>query len=78
MGTFDNTRKALAKYDATQCLRDKAWDNVMTVNHVVMAEENDRLALRTVQDAFHADTMDINCTENCRRLDIDFMRRMAA
>lgn len=75
---MDNTKKALARYDAMQSMRDKAWDNVMTVGHVVMAEENDRLALRAVQDAFHEDTKDINSSEMYRRPSIDFIRRMAA
>jgi len=72
--TFENTRQALAEFDATQAARDKAWTTVETAMDVLAAETTDRVALRKVQEAFYKDTMDINSLDHCYLADIGFMR----
>lgn len=74
---FDRTREAIAKFDATKAERDDAWANATTDMHCNRALAADKVALQAVQEAFYLDTQHINSRDNCLRIDIQFMRRMA-
>lgn len=71
-----HTAAALAKFDASEPARDKAWKEAQTTLDIACAEQDDRDALSAVQDAFYLDTQDINSKENCRHAELQFMRRM--
>ncbi|MFK3740909.1 hypothetical protein [Massilia sp. TN1-12] len=75
--TFNNTAAALIEYDAGAAAREGAWNRVEQNVDADAAQQADLLALRKVQEAFHKDTSDINSLDNCYRVDIDFMRRVA-
>lgn len=75
--TFPHTAAALAIFDAGIPERQQNWLNITTEEAVHAAQRADEAALRAVQDAFYKDTSDINCVENCHRVDIGFLRRMA-
>ena len=76
--TFSHTAAALIVFDAGAATRARAWDSVDTNEDVHAAEQADVQALRLVQEAFHRDTAEINSLANCYRVDLGFMRRMAA
>jgi hypothetical protein len=76
--TFSQTAAALVEFDAGVAKRTRAWRTAETIEDVVAAEQSDARALRAVQDAYHRDTFDINSLGNCHRVDLGFMRRMAA
>lgn len=76
--TFSHTAAALIVFDAGAAARARAWDAVDTNEDVRAAEQADVEALRVVQEAFHRDTAEINSLANCYRVDLGFMRRMAA
>ncbi|MFC5511026.1 hypothetical protein ACFPOU_07795 [Massilia jejuensis] len=76
--TFNHTAAALLAFDAGAAKRAQAWDTVETNADVDAAELADAHALRAVQEAFHRDTAEINSLANCYRVDLGFMRRMAA
>lgn len=76
--TFSHTAAALIEFDAGAATRARAWDSVDTNEDVHAAEQADVQALRVVQEAFHRDTAEINSLANCYRVDLRFMRRMAA
>lgn len=71
-------KDALAEYDRTAAERQRLWDSIACNADVTAAEAADRDALAKVQDAFYEVTRDRNSRDNCRRVDIDFMRRIAA
>lgn len=71
-------KAALAEYDRGAPERQRLWDSVQDVADVAAAEAADALALRKVCDAFYEVTQDRNSREDCRRLPLDFMRRIAA
>ncbi|MEJ7805005.1 MAG: hypothetical protein WKG03_03665 [Telluria sp.] len=75
--TFANTAAALAEFDKDEAKRRQAWAEVETTLDIACAEQDDRDALRKVQDAYHLDTQDINSAANCRMVDMHFLRRMA-
>jgi len=76
--TFGHTAAALIEFDSTAAARAAAWDSAQTNEDVYAAEQADHDALGKVQVAFHKDTADINSLSNCMRVDLAFMRRMAA
>lgn len=75
--TFEHTRKALEHYDFTAPTRAMSWDYVECADDVMACEAADKEALDLVREAFYLDTHDINSKDNCMRVDIDFMRKMA-
>lgn len=77
MRTFENTRKALEFYDSRKAARDALWNSIESEADVRDCEALEKEHLRQVQEAFHKDTSDINSLENCYRVDVGFMRRMA-
>lgn len=77
MTTFDHTRAAVLEFDAGIPSREATWSQVQTNTDVDVCERLDFQALRKVQEAFYLDTKHINSRDNCLRVDIDFMRRMA-
>ena len=68
---------AIAEYDRTAAERNAKWDNASCTLDIFAAEDADRGALIKVQDAFYEVTKDRNRQEDCRRIDIDAMRRLA-
>lgn len=71
-----HTAEALKLFDAGEPARLQAWDEAHT-NDMVNALVNVNLAsVALVQFAFWLDTKDVNTLDSCRRVDIDFMRRM--
>ncbi len=78
MITCENTRRALTEYDRTLPSRAAAWEDIEAIADVDACVEADRAALELVQLAFHRDTSHINSLENCLRVDLEFMRRMAS
>ncbi len=74
---FAHTKYALAQFDLGKDARAAAWLSITTEEGVYDAQRADEEALRKVQDAFYLDTQDINTQDNCRQVDIAFMRRMA-
>lgn len=75
--TFTKTAAALIEYDAGKGKRDRMWNAISCTEDVKAAEETEATALAKVQEAFHEDTSDINSRDDCRLVDIGFMRRMA-
>jgi len=71
------TRRALKIFDAGEAKRGAAWDRVGSEKGIRIAEVADRLALAKVQLAFAVDTYDRNSVDNCMRLGIDYLRKMA-
>lgn len=76
--SFSHSAAALIVFDAGVVQRARAWNAVETVEDVAAAERADSIALRAVQEAYHRDTSDINSLANCYRVDLGFMRRIAA
>lgn len=74
---FENTRKALQEFDETAAQRAQAWSVVETNDEVGACEVADNAALNKVREAYYLDTKDINSKDNCMRVDLEFMRRMA-
>lgn len=74
---FCNSRAALAVYDAGAAERAAAWDEIETNEDVATAEALDASAKRRVQEAFYEDTKHINSLENCLRIDVESIRRIA-
>ncbi len=68
---------AIAEYDRTAAERNAKWDNASCTLDIFAAEDADRDALTKVQEAFYEVTKDRNRREDCRRIDIDAMRRLA-
>ena len=68
---------AIAEYDRTAPERNAMWEGASCTLDVFAAEDADRAALIKVQDAFYDVTKDRNRQEDCRRIDIDAMRRLA-
>jgi protein-disulfide isomerase-like protein with CxxC motif len=68
---------AIAEYDRTAAERNAKWDNASCTLDIFAAEDADRDALSKVQEAFYQVTKDRNRREDCRRIDIDAMRRLA-
>jgi hypothetical protein len=71
------TRRALKIFDAGEAKRRAAWDRIGSSKGVRIAEAADRLALVKVQLAFAIDTYDRNSLDNCMRVGIDYLRKMA-
>lgn len=69
---------AIAEYDRTQPERDAVWENAQHDGHVRLAQHLDDKALTTVRVEFWRLTKDRNSYDNCMRVDMDFMRRIAA
>lgn len=81
MTTFENTKAALAIYDAGEAERDARWDNARSNDDADAAEAEEKAAARLVQEAFHKDTAGYNTLENClqvRVLDIKQTLRVEA
>lgn len=74
---FDNTRAALVEFDAGKPEREAMWQPkaLKTLADCAKAEAAEKKALEKVQLAFYQDTKHINCLDNCRRVDIGFMRQ---
>lgn len=70
--------EALAEYDRTAKERNALWENASCNLDVFAAEDADREALTKVQDAFYEVTKDRNSRGDCRRIDIQAMRKLAA
>lgn len=68
---------AIAEYDRTAPERNAKWDNASCTLDIFAAEDADRDALIKVQEAFYEVTKDRNRREDCHRIDIDAMRRLA-
>ena len=68
---------AIAEYDRTAPERNAMWESASCNLDVFSAEDADRAALTKVQEAFYEVTKDRNSQEDCRRIDIDAMRRLA-
>ena len=77
MAPIANPAAALISYDAGKPARELSWQMAESNADVERAELADKLALCSVQDAFHVDTHDLNNKDHCRQVDIAFMRRMA-
>jgi hypothetical protein len=75
MTTFDNTRAALAVYEAGRAARNEAWDKVKSVTDIHKCEAADTAALVLVQEAFYQDTSAYNSRESCGRLDYYAIRQ---
>lgn len=67
---------ALEEYDRTAPERQSNWTNASSNEDVLAAVRQDNAAIVKVQDAFHCVTKDRNSLQNCRRCDVDFIRRM--
>lgn len=68
---------AIKEYDETASARKKLWDSIGTNEDVAAAEKADQKALEKVQEAFWQVTQDRNSRENCKRIDIEFARKIA-
>ena len=75
---FTHTKAALAAFDAAQAGLDALRDGVKCNADVEAWEAACIAELRKVQDAFYEDTKAFNRPDNCHRVDIAFMRRVAA
>lgn len=71
-------KDALAEYDRTAPARERLWVTIEKNEDVARAEAADLAALTLVRDAFYQATQDRNNRENCSRVDLDFMRQIAA
>lgn len=74
---FPHTLEALKIYDGGQPQRERNWQNIGTEEAVYEAQRADEAAERLVQEAFHKDTAAINSLENCLRIDVTWMRKIA-
>lgn len=77
MTNFSNSIAALAVYDAGAAERDRVWDEVERNEDADAAEANDKAAAELVQRAFYEDTKGINSLEDCLRVAVKDIRRMA-
>lgn len=71
-------KDALAEYDRTTLERERLWDTAESNAAVAAAEEADLVALNKVRAAFYEVTQDRNSRESCQRVDLGFMRQIAA
>ena len=70
------TKKALAKFDATQAHRDAVMQLIKSDEDLKAWQRMENIALRVVQTAFHHDTQDRNSLENCKLMGIDRLREL--
>lgn len=84
MTTFDNTIKALAVYDSNKEHRDRLFNSITEGNYLECEQKYEEWQkveledLLKVQTAFWEDTKEYNSLDNCKRVDIFFMRRVAS
>lgn len=72
---FENTSKALQRYDASQADRDRLLEVADTTAAFRAWEQIEKAALDRVREAFFEDTKGVNCRDNCMIADLAFMRR---
>jgi hypothetical protein len=75
--TMTYTRRALAAYDRSAPKRQAMLDRIGSNKGFRIYEAAERVALTKVQAAFAIDTFDRNSLDNCLRISIDDLRRMA-
>ena len=71
-------KDALSEYDRSIPERQRLWDIAESNADVASAEEADLAALNKVRAAFYEVTQDRNSRESCQRVDLEFMRQIAA
>lgn len=71
---FDNTRAALAIYDAGSSRRDAILNEAMTEMGVDAWHAEETQALNEVRSAFHRDTRGTNSRAYCANLSLELMR----
>ena len=78
MAKFINTAAALAEFDATAAARNAAWTAIERDADVAVCEAADKAALEAVQKAFYEDTKAYNSLDNCLRVHVGDIRRIAS
>ncbi len=75
---FDNTRKALAAFDADRKRRDVILENAKTKAQIEDWKMIEEFALEDVRLAFLEDTKHVNNWSQAKVVTLDYMRKRAA
>lgn len=75
--TMAYTKRALAVYDRSAPKREAMFKRVGSNKGFRLYDAAERVALTKVQVAFAIDTFDRNSLENCLRMSIQDLRKMA-
>jgi hypothetical protein len=76
--TLDNTKVALARYDAGQPARDAYLDAAQTDGEVYRWMLDQKIAADEVREAFFEDTKDRNSHDNCMIVEIAWLRELVS
>jgi hypothetical protein len=76
--TLENTRRAVAEYDANLPALDKMLWDAQSDAEVIAWKDASRLAKEKVKEAFYQDTKDRNSRENCHLVPVNILREMVA
>ena len=74
--SFDNTRKALAIFDAGKAAREVLFEAIDNGDDFRAWEAAEKTALEVVQRAFYEDTKDVNNLANCMIVGEGYMRKL--
>lgn len=76
---FTRTKAALAEFDAgyDERMADFRNRHALTMDQIEKRWKLNLVDKDKVRAAFYQDTSDINSLDDCRRLSIDYMRRIA-
>lgn len=75
--TMAYTKRALAAYDRSAAKREARFNSIESNEDFRKYEAVERVALTRVQVAFAIDTFDRNSLDNCLRISIPDLRKMA-